>query len=246
MSTESTDKLQALQAELAQLKAEHHEFIYAVTHDLIGSFRQIEGFSNIILKNHTDQFDSNLVHHFDMILTGTKKGKESLQALQVYSKTATADYIEVPISSDELIAEVQSALANIIKNCNAKISCNNTPDIIGDHAQLYSLFYHLIHNALHYQSADASPEIVITAIELDQHWQFSIQDNGIGFREKMADRLFTALKRGVTNKNYSGLGIGLTVARSVVQRHSGRIWATSVLDEGSTFNFTIKKGSSNE
>lgn len=241
MSIDTNEKVARLQTELKDLKAEHHDFVYAVTHDLIGPFRQIEGFAEIILSKHRDQFDDKTRRHFDLIVSGSQKGKNILEALHGFSRLLTADRSIVTVNCNDVIAEVKTELASLIEKTGAIISHEKAPVIVGDHSQLYLLFYHLIHNALHYQSPGSSPKISIEAEVTDQEWRFCIQDNGTGFREKMADKIFTVLKRGVSDKEYTGIGMGLTIARAVVQQHGGKIWVTTEQGQGSSFYFTIGK-----
>ncbi|OED35356.1 hypothetical protein AB833_30825 [Chromatiales bacterium (ex Bugula neritina AB1)] len=241
MTIDSDDKLAKLQTELAAMKAEHREFVYKVTHDLLGPFRQIEGFANIILSSHGDLFDEKSRRHFDLIISGSQKGREILEALQGYSRLITADFSRTTVDCSDIIAEVKTELASLIEKDDAIISCDGAPIIFGNRTELYLLFYHLIHNALHFQSAGNSPLVSIEVEKSDTDWQFCVQDNGIGFREKMADRIFTVLKRGVSDKNYPGMGMGLAIARAVVQRHGGKIWSTTEPGKGSSFYFTISK-----
>ncbi len=246
MSIDLSDELRLLQTELAEVKAEYHDFVYTVTHDLAAPLRQIEGFATIVLTNHGDQFDDKTRRHLDLIVKGSQKGNEILEALHGYSRLITADYSIVSVDCNKIITKVKTELASLTAHNDAQITYQGPSIIIGDYSQLYLLFYHLIHNALHYQSHEVPPEVSIKTEERDQHWQFCVQDNGIGFQQKLADRIFIALKRGVSEKNHPGIGMGLTIARSIVQRHGGKIWATTEQGKGSSFYFTISKADSSE
>lgn len=241
MSTEQDEEIARLQTELNILSTAYSEFVYSVTHDLIGQFRQAEGFATIILSSHSDQVDDKAKRYLDRIISGSEKGNNILESLLSYSRLITADYSGVSVDCNIVVEEVKMELAPLIEHTGATITCLRAPTIVGDDAQIRLLFYHLIHNALHYQSPGSSPEITIESVDMGKQWQICVKDNGIGLRQKMAGKMFTALKRGVVDKEYCGIGMGLTIARTVVQRHGGDIWVTSEKDHGSSFYFTLGK-----
>lgn len=235
------NKLAKAQEELNVLKAEYEEYAYVVSHDLIAPLRQIEGFSNIIYAKHADQFDDKTKRHFDLIVSGAEKGKDILDALLDYSKLNTPAKPFSPVDSKQIIDGVTNKLTSMIEESSADISCVDTPLVIGDSAQLHQVFYHLIHNALHYQYPGKSPTVSIDARETEDHWQFCINDNGIGIPDHLTEKVFTILRRAVTDKEYSGIGMGLAIAKKIVQCHGGRLWVVTKKNAGSSFYFTIAK-----
>ena len=85
------------------------------------------------------------------------------------------------------------------------------------------------------------PKIKIDVKEKSTHWEFSIQDNGIGIEAKYLDRIFKIFQRLDLGTDYNGTGIGLAQCKKVVENHQGEIWCESSVDIGSTFYFTIIK-----
>lgn len=230
-----------LQKELDELRTEYQSFVYAVGHDLAAPFRQIEGFSNIILDEHGDQFDEKTKRHFSFVISGSEKGKAILNALLNYSRLVNAEFNSSVVDSNKVLNEVKEELSVLIEDSGAQFSCNALPGIVGDYKQIHMLFYQLIHNALHYSRPGESPIISLNAVEQGELWKFDIRDNGIGIREKMFDKIFIALRRGVAEKKYSGIGMGLTIAKAVSRRHGGEIWVESEEGVGSTISFTLGK-----
>jgi light-regulated signal transduction histidine kinase (bacteriophytochrome) len=105
---------------------------------------------------------------------------------------------------------------------------------------MVQLFQNLIGNALKY-SGHKQPRIEIEAVEKEEEWLFAIKDNGIGFDERFAEKIFVIFQRLHNRSEYSGTGIGLAICKKIIDRHGGKIYAESVPGEGSRFWFTIKK-----
>lgn len=241
MSHSVNTTLLEVQQELDELRAQHSQFVYAVTHDLAGPFRQIEGFANIIQSKNSHLFDAKTKRHFDLMISASERGGAILEALTDHSRMSITKASLSHVDCGEVIAEAIDSLSALIENSNGKISCNRMPTIAGDSVQLHRLFYHLIHNALLYRDPDRAPLVLLDATELEGSWQFCVKDNGIGFRDRIGEKIFTPLRRGVRDGDYPGIGMGLTIARTVVQRHGGSIWSESEEGVGSSFYFTLDK-----
>ncbi len=226
--------------ELAVLKAEYQEFVYIVSHDLSAPVRQIEGFSEIVSTKHSDSFDDKTKRHFNLILKGTTQIKGLLDGLISYSRINTHAESFTEIDIDSIITSIKEKLSSVIEATGATISYDNMPIVKGDKDQISLIFYHILHNALHYQVAGSSPSITIKAIKTKNHWQFCITDNGIGILENVAEKIFKVFRRGVSDKQYTGIGMGLALTKKIVGLHQGTIWFESEKGTGSSFYFTIE------
>jgi light-regulated signal transduction histidine kinase (bacteriophytochrome) len=130
-----------------------------------------------------------------------------------------------------------------VQESHAVINIELLPTISGYTTEMKQLFQNLISNSLKFRKRGESPVINITAMPKQDHWQFKITDNGIGIDEKYWERIFIIFQRLHTKNEYAGTGIGLAHCKKIVELHNGKIWLDSVLGEGSTFYFTIKKRS---
>jgi len=241
MSTTLAKQLVNTQQELAALKAEYDEFTYIVSHDLSAPLRQIEGFMELVVANNTDSFDDKTKRHIELVLGGSAQAKQLLEALLSYSRLNAATDPYTLLDVNKIVIETQQCFSAVIAEKNAVINCENLPNIIGREAQMKQVFSHLIHNALLYQLPNSRADITISAIEMDDVWQFCIKDNGIGVADKLTEKIFKVLRRAVSDKKYAGMGMGLAIAKKILQNHHGMIWLESEEGIGSSFYFTVAK-----
>lgn len=250
MNDKLENELKRARQELAALKIEYDEFVYIVSHDLSAPLRQIEGFSEIIVSRHADSFDEKTKRHLALIQGGSNQAKSILEAIRSYSHLNTMTQPFVLLDLNKIVSDTKVKLLAMFDEVSASITCNNLPEIIGDPKKITLLFECLIHNALTYQPQKQHCNINITAVEQTNDWQFCITDNGIGVDEKVQKKIFKVLKRGVSDKKFPGLGMGLAIVNKILQQHKGRIWLESNNNGGSAFYFTIPKhltkGLSNE
>jgi light-regulated signal transduction histidine kinase (bacteriophytochrome) len=121
----------------------------------------------------------------------------------------------------------------------AEIRIGALPTVLGDRQQLGQLFQNLIGNAVKFVPEDRVPVVEVTAERDGTMWRFSICDNGIGLDAAHSERIFRMFQRLHTRDDYPGTGIGLAIAKKVVERHGGTIWAEPRPEGGSRFSFTL-------
>jgi chemotaxis family two-component system sensor kinase Cph1 len=125
-----------------------------------------------------------------------------------------------------------------IAEVDARITYDPLPQIVADEELMLQVFQNLVSNAMKYRST-RKPEIHISANYQDQHWVFSVRDNGIGIEQEFLDRIFVIFQRLHTSEQYPGTGIGLAICKKAVELHDGRIWVESQAGQGTTFHFSI-------
>ena len=241
-SMETSEKtVHLLEREVANLRSEFEEFMSAISHDLSATFRQTEGFSQIILKNNEDAFDEKTKRHFEFIQNGIDKGSSILDALREYAYLRRKNTAFMEFHSGDVVTEVLTGLKNWIEQSGAQIDIQDLPSITGDKEQIKLVFFHLLKNALFYRSSLHKPNIVISCEEQPNDWAFSVSDNGIGVPKGMDERIFQVLKRAVADADYPGRGMGLATAKKIILRHGGEIKLVRDASELTIFSFTIAK-----
>ena len=141
-----------------------------------------------------------------------------------------------------MIKEILADLSVFISESKSKISlAAPLPTITGSKTGLRILFQNLLSNAIKFSEKDTLPQIKISFKEDSEKWTFSVQDNGIGMKEKDLTKIFSLFTQLHNKGNYEGTGIGLAYSMKVVKKHNGNIWVDSEVGKGSTFFFTISK-----
>jgi light-regulated signal transduction histidine kinase (bacteriophytochrome) len=165
--------------------------------------------------------------------------QEMIDKLLVLSRIGRSDVPRVQVAIGDIVSTVLRDFEPTIQATSAQLTIGTMPIVLGWPDRLSVLFQNLIGNALTYRQEGVPPRIEISAIQTHSEWEFVIRDNGIGFEQEYADKIFGAFKRLHVQDRYGGTGLGLAIAKRVVERHGGRIWAEGRPNEGSIFYFTL-------
>ena len=162
-----------------------------------------------------------------------------IRDLLAYSRTGRAvDALQEADAGKALDAALTN-LASAIKQSGAVVSHDALPVVRADRTQLVQLFQNLVGNALKFRSPGRTAEIRVAARREAEEWLFSVRDNGLGFEQQYAEKIFVIFQRLHARGQYPGTGIGLAICKRIVQRQGGRIWASGEPGQGATFFFTI-------
>lgn len=223
--------------ELARNNEDLRQFALVAAHDLQEPIRTIASFAQLLAMRYKGELDSDANEFIDHIVGGAQRMGclvEDLLSFAQLSTRATA------FSPQEARTALETALFNLgakIHETSATITYDPLPRVMADQFQLAQVFQNLISNAIKYRRAEA-PRIHISAEADRGEWIFSVRDNGIGFKQEYAERIFGLFKR-LHGREVPGTGIGLANCRKILDRHGGRIWAESKEGYGSTFYFTL-------
>ena len=226
--------------ELAASNVELERFAYVASHDMQEPLRMITSFLQLFRKKYQEKIDDTAEQYLHFVMDGADRMKRLITDLLEYSRIGSNKGVAESIDINQLMKEVQEVFVNRIAECEATIVCKDLPVIMGNKTQLFQLFQNLVGNALKYIGTE-KPIVIVSGQEEDNHFLFSIQDNGIGIKPMFFDKIFVLFQRLHHKHQYSGTGIGLSVCKKIVEKHGGKIWVTSEPDKGSTFYFTISK-----
>ena len=198
----------------------------------------IASFTQLLADRYRDRLDEKAEKWINYIVEGTGRMQLLINDLLAYSRIGTKAKPFQETDCGAVIAAVVQDLSQTIEKNQANIVVAPLPTVQADSDQLRLLFQNLIENAIKYRGDDP-PCVEITASRTDDTWQFAVQDNGIGIEPQYSERIFVIFQRLHDRSHYSGSGIGLAIAKKIVERHGGRICLAPSSGKGARFEFTL-------
>ncbi|NNC95112.1 MAG: hypothetical protein HKN92_06075 [Chitinophagales bacterium] len=236
--------------EVASESADKKEVEYLMkmaSHDLQEPLRIIYNYSEILKRKLKGFPDKGKSEEFLSYLTFIKESADKIDQLIKGFKS----YVAIQDNSDDssshsvfkltdLFEEVILDMSEKIDSTNTSISIGEMPTISANRDSLRILLFQLIDNAVTYKAKDKNPVIQIESRDEEDYWILSFKDNGVGIEKKYLEKIFHVLEK-VDNSSPTSSGLGLSMCKSIVEQHGGKIWADSMPGYGSTFYFSIPK-----
>jgi len=243
------EQLKQLNSELEKSNLNLEQFAFIASHDLQEPLRKIQTFSQL-LERDLDNKES-IKKHLAKIMSSAGRMTDLIKAVLNYSRLSNekGDYEEVDLK--QVLDDVVSDLELKIIEKEAVIDAGNLPVICGNSLQLTQLFLNLISNSLKF--SEKKPEIKIASTIINKREAMGIdnfnnngafvklifKDNGIGFEQHYAERIFTVFQRLHGKQEYPGTGIGLALCKKIVDNHQGQISVRSTPGEGTEFTILL-------
>jgi PAS domain S-box-containing protein len=246
-----THELELANHDLQRSNANLQQFAYVASHDLQEPLRKIQSFSSLLQDQYAQSIDERGRDILFRIQQAGERMSTLIRDLLNYSRISTRQQTFEPVSLQKILNDVIDTIDLRIQQTGAVINASHLPTIRGDESQLRQLFQNLLSNAMKFSLPGRSPVIDVattnvTANEvpgqagrLSQAVTFiriDVTDNGIGFDQKYADRIFQVFQRLHTQSQYAGTGVGLAICQRVAENHGGSIKATSQPGQGTTFS----------
>lgn len=223
---------------LTSSNSDLQRFAYVASHDLQEPLRAVSGFVTLISNKHKGQLDEETEGWIKHAVEGSSRMRTLINDLLAYARIESRGKELQRVNTSQALESAKKDLSYAIEESNVKIEADELPEVMGEEGQLTQVFQNLISNAIKFRGKE-NPVIKVSAKQQDGNWLFSVADNGIGFESEHAERIFVIFQRLHGREEYQGTGIGLALCKRIVERHGGRIWATSERGVGSTFFFTI-------
>lgn len=224
--------------ELRRSNAELEQFAYVASHDLQEPLRMVANYTELLAQRYRGQLDERADKYIHYASDGARRMQRLVTDLLTYSRVGSQGKPMSPVQSGQVLSAVVQSLQRLIRETDATIVHGALPAVLADEVQLHQLLQNLLSNAIKFRS-DKPPRIVVDAIAQGPRWLFSVADNGIGIEMQYADRIFQMFQRLHALGKYDGSGIGLAIAKRIVERHGGTIRVESQQDVGATFFFTL-------
>jgi PAS domain S-box-containing protein len=224
--------------ELERSNRELEQFAYVVSHDLQEPLRAVHGFLTLLKDRYAGRLDAAANEFVDFAVDGAARMGRMIEDLLALSRVQTHGQPFVRTDCEKAFRQALANLHMAIEESGAVVSHDTLPSVPADGLQLVQLFQNLIGNAIKFRREDP-PRVSVTARRENDHYEFSVSDNGIGLERRDAERIFEVFQRLHSPGTFPGTGIGLALCKRVVERHGGKIWVHSDPGEGSIFHFTL-------
>ena len=206
-------------------------------HDLVGPVNQMRSMVDLIMKRHRGKLDDEDATLFGLLQTSSDRLQNLLGGLRNYTRIVGRREPYRYFDAGAILAGALATIQQTMDRNEAVVTHDSLPEVYGDPSQICCIFASLIENSIKFRS-QCRPEIHVTAIPAENEWLFSVCDNGIGIDPRHSERIFGVFKR-IHNETYPGAGMGLAIAKRIIESHGGRIWVESHLGQGATFFFTL-------
>lgn len=221
---------------LERSNSELQEYAHIVSHDLKSPLRSIDALVSWLKDDNEGKLDEESLKNLNLIQMTLEKMEQLISDVLNYSSVSADNNQNEAVNLEEMMDELFKILY-VPDHIEIKVN-NPFPIVMGDRTKLQQLFQNLIGNAIKFIDKPKG-EIDITVTEIKDHFQFSIQDNGMGIDPQFHDKIFKIFH--ALKKSKESTGIGLSIVKKIVELHQGEIWLESEPGKGSTFYFTLKK-----
>ncbi len=231
-------------AELRRSNAELEQFAYVASHDLQEPLRKVASFCQMLQRRYGDQLDERGRQYIEFAVDAAKRMQVLINDLLTFSQVGRLIDRTVPVDLEDSLAQALGNLSTRLEENDAEVEHDPLPTVLGDPTLLTMLLQNLVANAVKFRSADRPPRIRVSAERVSAEggraeWRLAVQDNGIGLDPQFADKIFVIFQRLHAREEYGGTGIGLALAKKIVEYHGGRIWLDPDYREGARFCFTL-------
>lgn len=227
-------------AELEAASREMEEFTHAIAQDLQTPLRHIESFTGLLMKSASDRLDQKSQGYLKTISCSAHKMGKLIDDLFAFSRIGRAEMYRLPIGLGDIVDEVIHDLRRETESRSVEWVIGDLPQVVGDPVMLWQVMTNLLSNALKFTRPREHARIEINGSTTDTEHIISVRDNGVGFDNHYADKIFGIFKR-LRHEEFEGTGVGLANVRRIIHRHGGRVWAEGVEGVGATFYFSLPR-----
>ena len=257
-TSDVTDEIESLLAleernlELERNNKELSAFNYAASHDLQEPLRKIQTFISRLEEKEADKFSDSGHQYLEHIKSAAARMRLLIDDLLQFSRTNKPDKEFVSADLNELFENAKQDIAEIILEKRAKITSNTLPKATVIVFQMQQLFLNLLSNSLKYSKKETDPIIKINYSKVkakdephlgkasnSNYHKITFSDNGIGFDQEYAEKIFDLFNRLHNKQDYSGTGIGLSICKKIIENHKGFIFAKGEFNVGSVFTIYL-------
>ena len=220
------------------LKNDLEDFYYAASHHLKSPLRNIAGFVQLIEKKFEGKLDAQGSEYMKFVTENTNYLNNLIEDLLYYTMLNSHGEKVQLVALEEVVQQIAEEFNAMFGKENATLEFGELPVIKAYPFLIHLLFRELVENALKFRSKRA-PMIKVSCKYKEGDYIISVSDNGIGIKEKYADKVFSLFSQLHESGKYQGTGMGLALCQKIVELHKGKIWFTSKRGHGTIFSFSL-------
>jgi signal transduction histidine kinase len=232
-------RFEAQGVELARSNAELEQFAYVASHDLQEPLRKVASFTEILQRRYAGQLDERADQYIEFAVDGAKRMQRLINDLLAFSRVRRSipNFLSVDLEEAYQLAVRNLELA--IEESGASVTHEALPVVVGEASLLTQVLQNLIGNGIKFRRPGVAPTVHVGVRRIGELFEISVEDNGIGISEEYAERVFVLFQRLHRKEEYEGTGIGLALAKKIVEYHGGGITLSSDVGSGTTISFTL-------
>jgi PAS domain S-box-containing protein len=225
--------------ELEAANQELEAFCYSVSHDLRAPLRGVDSFSRILLDEFGPELNDEGKRLLNIVRGEAKRMGYLIDDLLAFSRMGRQ---EIQATSCDMTMLARRAFEQVEVEARSRVrqfNLKSLPPAYGDRAMLQQVFFNIVANAVKFSAHQQEPALEIGGASTNGINTYYVKDNGVGFDQRHADKLFGVFQRLHSEDEFEGTGVGLALVKRIIQRHHGKVWAEGRLNEGATFYFTL-------
>ncbi|MFF4812342.1 ATP-binding protein [Micromonospora chersina] len=232
-------QLQKQAEELTRSNRDLEQFAYVASHDLQEPLRKVASFCQLLQRRYSGQLDERADQYIAFAVDGAQRMQRLINDLLAFSRIGrlTTGFTEVDLN--KVMGDVAGQTEAARQYADAELTWDRLPVIRGEEPLLTNLLANLVSNSIKFRRPDVPPKVHVSARLVDDEWEISCRDNGIGIEPEFADKIFVIFQRLHSKDAYPGTGIGLAIVKKIVEYHGGRVWVDTGTAEGTTIRFTL-------
>lgn len=229
--------------ELRTANGDLEGFSYSVSHDLRAPLRAIDGFSQLLIDEHSQNVSADTRHYVQRIRANVAQMASLIDDLLEFARCGrqSLEFGGLDMQALARKAAEQARTARPNEAATPSIEIGDLPLARGDERLIRQVWLNLLDNAVKYTSKVAQPKISVSGREEGERLVYEIRDNGVGFDSRFSSNLFGVFRRLHGAREYPGSGVGLAIVQRIVSRHGGEVWAQAEPGKGATFGFSLPK-----
>ncbi|MBL8213560.1 MAG: PAS domain-containing protein [Bryobacterales bacterium] len=228
------------EAQLRRYNEQLEQFAYAAAHDLQEPLRSVSIYSELLMRRLGSSLDPQNLEFLNHVNGGARRMSTLVKDLLRYTTAVDQEADLAPVDCTAAAHRAIQELTPVISQTNTAIQIQPLPEVHAFEPHIVQLFQNLISNAMKYRSPHRPPEVRVWAERCGAEWVIAVADNGIGIHPDYHQRIFGVFKRLHRHDEIEGTGIGLAIAKRIVEHHGGRIWVESQEGSGACFRFTLR------